>query len=200
MTTGSLSLLSSPALAQLQIRPAHLPDVTRIFDLARSLISKDVAAPSMLERIFRRNRSTLLVVDETMGSDTDSATTETTPVTGFIATLPLTAAGVRALWTGTFSGCDVDPGWIAGEQDTPEAVYIWGLAGETRTAKAAIWKSALHLEREAYPGVPYYATAGSSIGETLLTRLGYRRLSDTIPSVPKALFARDSHIAHSAAA
>ncbi len=112
----------------------------------------------------------------------------------------MTASGVRALWNGTFSGLQVDPQWVASEREAPEAVYIWALAGETRKAKASIWKSARILEREIYPDVPYYATAGTKIGSQLLNSLGYERLADTTQCAPPNLYGRSSHIEQSAAA
>ncbi len=231
MTTSSQTLLHAPALRKLNIRPAAATDIKRIHHLAQTLICKDVAEPRTFAKVFARNRSTLMVVDDAMtgneltdGHGVDGAQAVQTmqridpanddltrlvrtgltgagaTVSGFIATLPLTALGEETLLAGKFSGIRVQDDWVAPETEEPAAVYIWALAGETQAAKAAIWKSALYIERGIYPGVPYYATAGSKTGEKLLTRLGYKRIKDSNPNAPAQLFGRTSHIGDSAVA
>lgn len=92
---------------------------------------------------------------------------------GFVASIPLSQAGVDALFAGDFGFANARREWVCGLEEKAEALLSWGLAGRSPHAQAAALRALLVGWRGFYSDVRVYARARSVEGRALMRRLNF---------------------------
>lgn len=144
------------ALAPIGMLDARPADFAGIRELAVRLISPNVASQDSLAALHRRTGyGTYVVRAEGV-------------VTGFLSFIFLNAAGLRAVEQDVFTPLDPQLEYVVEADETPVAVYCWGIAASRRRA-AAILVEGSWSARAALPDTPYFVRAATDDGRRLLT-------------------------------
>ena len=94
-------------------------------------------------------------------------------VAGMVATLLLKPEAEADLRAGAFDGLTPPEALLARDDDPVAFYYLWGLAGDTKTASGAAMELSRQLRYEALAGLTCYAVAATPIGRHVgITRLG----------------------------
>jgi predicted GNAT family N-acyltransferase len=92
---------------------------------------------------------------------------------GFVAFLMLNAKGLAALAEGRLNGLDPNQDFLAGQNEKPEAIYVWGLYAEGVLA-AGVSLVFEKISSPLYRDVPLYARAVTESGRQFLETIGFR--------------------------
>ena len=93
---------------------------------------------------------------------------------GFLAMIPLRSSGLAKLKADSFDALDPALEDVCLEDETPAAVYAWGLAATTVRASAAVVRALMALRDEALPQVPFFCRAATAQGAKVIHgKLGY---------------------------
>jgi predicted GNAT family N-acyltransferase len=92
---------------------------------------------------------------------------------GFVAFLMLNAMGMAALADGRFDGLDPDIAFLAGQNEKPEGIYVWGLyaPGILAAGVSLVFEK---ISSPLYRDVPLYARAVTDSGRQFLETIGFR--------------------------
>jgi len=144
-----------------QMRKAHAQEIPLLRSLAADLFGFEPAPVEVLARVERWSNLSLLVrvIDR--------------KITGFLAVIPLTREGHRALRSGKLTGSNIQKSWVAPQGVPLEAGLLWGMGGETIRDQTSIVSSLLSLWNNLYPGMPTYSRAATRHGLRLMKRMGY---------------------------
>jgi hypothetical protein len=140
-------------------------DIIRIHELGMAKISADIASLDTFRNVHRHNADSLWGVYANDG-----------PLTGFFAFLMLTADGVDRLVSGALNTRAPSLDALAATGEPPQAVYVWALVAEKKTANA------LPLVLGAFDAAVYartdlYARPATEGGLRLMTKLGFKSLT-----------------------
>ncbi len=184
--------LPAERLAALGAERASPQDVSHVHNLAMQLLGDGIASPSMLAAMQAHNEDTVFVVrrperpEDLQGSGDDAAQA----VKAFLALLPLTDAGIEALWADHFDPIDVKYNWVSALTKQTKGVYVWGVGGSDRLSRRDIWGLARHLERDVFGDLPHFARPATPRGQTLMRQHGYTPLAALRPGAPQRFWMR----------
>ncbi|WP_342150392.1 GNAT family N-acetyltransferase [Methylorubrum sp. SB2] len=108
-------------------------ELARFFDRGRSELGSAIEL-SVIRRVMSANPDTVHAL-----ALRDQHDITEPRAGGFIAWLPLTASGLRALLDGTFDGSDPAPEHVAAQHEPPAAIYIWAIYAPGRLAAGIAW-------------------------------------------------------------
>lgn len=147
------------------------PELERLFAVRRadlgSLTSLDV-----IQRVLSANPDTISALALRSRHDVRRPQAQ-----GFIAWLPLTAAGHVALRDGTLDPADPDARHVAGQHERPAAIYVWALYAPGRLVAAIGWA----FQRWSMPAcrdADIYARAVTPNGRHIVQRVGFEPCPD----------------------
>lgn len=124
--------------------------------IAAELISPNVAAASTLKRVQARTRGAVFSFSED----------ET--VTGVLAIVPLSPAGLAAVEDRSFDPLDPADDHLALPGQPLAGAYGWGMAARTRPAARAV-VIATEAMHKLWPELPFFTRAATPDGERLIT-------------------------------
>ncbi|PHS21052.1 MAG: hypothetical protein COA85_13480 [Robiginitomaculum sp.] len=158
-------------LAAHQMRRVHAQEIPLVRSLAADLFDFEPAPVEVLAKVERWSHLSLLVrvIDR--------------EITGFLAVIPLTREGHRALRSGKLTGANIQKSWVASQGAPLEAGLLWGMGGKTVRDQTSIVSSLLSLWNNLYPGMPTYSRAATRHGLRLMKRMGYE-LVLSLPNQP----------------
>lgn len=128
-----------------------------------------LADATVVRRVFRHNPMSLWAIARKTSFDPENPRAE-----GFMATLHLTASGLRALADRSMDCTDPDPSYLAKAGERPAGIYFWATFAPGTLASAV----ALMNEKLAdapYDGVPLYTRATTADGRRFTETLGFRQ-------------------------
>ncbi|MCA8902137.1 MAG: hypothetical protein KDA53_12905 [Hyphomonas sp.] len=175
-TTNRTSGLIRVDLAQVAARAgefgfrrAGFSDVAAGIELAESLMGAKIATPEAVMRMDVITGMTAWVRGE--------------PVDGVFLTLPLSAAGERAVRNGTYQPADPDAAHLAWQGRDVAGVYIGVYAGATKEARRAVMTAAAVTRVELFAPVPAFARGATEDGKRSMASLGFVPLEGGLPDL-----------------
>ena len=94
-------------------------------------------------------------------------------VTGFLAPLALTSAGVAALTDGTFDPTRIDQKWVARMGEPLAGFYCWCYAGKDRVSRGALVLALRTLIDKHFPDLPFFGKDTTEAGAKIMRHLGF---------------------------
>jgi hypothetical protein len=149
-------IYSARVFSNIGLEPATPAEMADVDAIAQDLIGGETAGVATLSRI-QDHAQTVVLVHRENGR-----------VMGFLAWLPLTAEGLRALIDGDFKGLDPSPDHVCRPGEVCVAVYGWGYAGRTRRASAVVIKGVVQGRQEVCPQIPFFTRGSTADGARLL--------------------------------
>lgn len=165
----------------LNLRPAEASEVDEILALANQHLGPGVADGALVHAIWRHNPTVLLALL--------AGTPPTQRLVGFVAFLPLTAAGHRAMIEGTFTGAQPRIEWIARADETASAIYFWASVAIGRAARIVELFDVGPFGRR-YGHLDRFSSASTEAGIKVHLRNGYRPLRHDGPPQVGDFFVR----------
>lgn len=150
-------ILSARAFSAIDLEPASWSEMTNVHALAQDMIGGEMADVATLRRVQAHMGAVVYIYREGL------------EITGFLASLLLTAKGQRALISGRFNGLDPALAHLCRPGEQPVAAYGWGYAGRTRRACAAVIRGAILGRRELCPELPFFTRGTTADGARLLS-------------------------------
>ena len=150
-------------LSLLDIHPASALEVAEARQFAARLIGGDIVSPEGLQMVHERSGAGLFVYrdDEEL--------------TGVLAIILLSDAGLRAMCDETFDALSPDPLHVARADEEPAGLYGWGIAATRKMTARRLVDGLSAIANNAVGHLPYFARAATPQGERLLIeRLGFR--------------------------
>lgn len=149
------------------IRRAKPEEIVPIHELTKQQIAADVAALSVVEEVYKRNRDSFWTVNRAADrTRTDSR------LAGYIGMLHLNQVGRDRLEAGAFDAHEPDVRLIVPNNTRPAAIYVWAIIAP-KVGRQATNLVAHALGAELYGGVPIFATAGTLRGMNLMKGYGF---------------------------
>lgn len=149
------------AAANLGFAPAVADDLPPARVIAAKLMAHQVASEATLLSIMSLQPASTLIFRD--GGE----------VAGMVSTLLLRPEAEADLKAGAFDGLTPSEALLAGSGDPVAFYYLWGLAGDTKTASGAAMELSRQLRYEALADLTCYAVAATPIGRHVgITRLG----------------------------
>jgi len=145
-----------------QLRPPSLIQMAEGRDIAASLIDPNIAPASAYAEAAVWSGMCALVF------------TEEDKVTGMVAILFLSRAGLAAVAEQTFNARAPDRVHLAKAGEPVYGGYAWGIAATTKTGARLCVGFADAVRRELFSKVPVFSRAATGDGMRVLTNLGYR--------------------------
>lgn len=149
------------AFGSLDFVPVTPDRIEAFHALADELIDGDIASAEDIARVQNWTRRSLHMRIWNGRPD------------GFVASIPLSQAGVDALMAGQFGFANAQRDWVCGLQERAVALLSWGLAGRDPHAQAAALRALLVGWRGFYSDVRVYARARTVEGRALMRRLNF---------------------------
>ncbi len=148
-------------LAAHRMRKVTPDEIPLLRTFAANLFGFEPAPIDILTKVENWSKLSLLVrvIDE--------------KITGFLAVIPLTRAGHKALRRGDLTAANVKKHWVAHPGEPLEAGLLWGMGGNTVKDQTSIVFSLLSIWSDMYPGMPTYSRAATRHGLRLMKRMGY---------------------------
>jgi hypothetical protein len=94
-------------------------------------------------------------------------------VTGFLAPLALTAAGVAALLDNTFDAANIDQKWVARMGEPLAGFYCWCYAGKDQVSRGALVLGLRSLIDRYFPDLPFFGRDSTEAGARIMRHLGF---------------------------
>ncbi len=94
-------------------------------------------------------------------------------VTGFLAPLALTSAGVAALTDGTFDPTRIDQKWVARMGEPLAGFYCWCYAGKDQVSRGALVLALRTLIDKHFPDLPFFGKDTTEAGAKIMRHLGF---------------------------
>jgi hypothetical protein len=149
------------------IRRAKPDEIARIHALTKEAISAEVAALSVVEEVYKRNRDSFWTVNRAADPNKRSPR-----LVGYIGMLHLNQAGRDRLEAGNFNAHEPDVRLVVASGIRPAAIYVWAIIAP-KVGRQATSLVAQALGAELYRGVPIFATAGTLRGMNLMKGYGF---------------------------
>ncbi len=100
-------------------------------------------------------------------------------VTGFLAPLALTEAGVAALTDGTFDAANIDAAWVAKLGEPLAGFYCWCYAGKDQVSRGALVLGLRTLIDTHFTDLPFFGKDSTEAGARIMRHLGFFPFDDT---------------------
>lgn len=100
-------------------------------------------------------------------------------VTGFLAPLALTAAGVAALVDNTFDAANIDQKWVARMGEPIAGFYCWCYAGKDQVSRGALVLGLRTLIDRYFPDLPFFGRDSTEAGARIMRHLGFFPFDNT---------------------
>lgn len=100
-------------------------------------------------------------------------------VTGFLAPLALTAAGVAALVDNTFDAANIDQKWVARMGEPLAGFYCWCYAGKDQVSRGALVLGLRTLIDRYFPDLPFFGRDSTESGARIMRHLGFYPFDNT---------------------
>jgi hypothetical protein len=100
-------------------------------------------------------------------------------VTGFLAPLALTAAGVAALVDDTFDAANIDQKWVARMGEPIAGFYCWCYAGKDQVSRGALVLGLRTLIDRYFADLPFFGRDATEAGARIMRHLGFFPFADT---------------------
>ena len=94
-------------------------------------------------------------------------------VTGFLAPLALTSAGVAALTDGSFNAARIDQKWVARMGEPLAGFYCWCYAGKDQVSRGALVLALRTLIDKHFPDLPFFGKDSTAAGAKIMRHLGF---------------------------
>ncbi len=146
-----------------------LAEVERLFETCRSELGSG-ATLDVVRRVMSANPGTFHAFARRDGHDCANPEAE-----GFIAWLPLTAAGHAALLDGRFDARDPCPTHLAGQHEKPVSIYVWAIYAPGPMA-GGVAMAFDQMSTPLYRGADLYSWGQTPIGRHLIRSLGFVRV------------------------
>lgn len=101
-------------------------------------------------------------------------------ITGFLAPLALTSAGVAALVDNTFNAARIDQKWVARMGEPLAGFYCWCYAGNDQVSRGALVLGLRTLIDRHFPDLPFFGRDSTEAGARIMRHLGFYPF-DTTP-------------------
>ena len=155
-----------PASGRIAIAPTRAEDLRAIYPLADAALAHQLASLETCEAIRRRHPHNMWSVRDRAGR-----------LLGVYAMAMLSAAGLRALESGTFDAHQPDVSQTAGPDDPVAAVYKWGVYTPGIAAEAIPLVARL-LSEPRYRCVNLYGKGTTEAGRRIMIRVGFEAVAD----------------------
>ena len=174
-TTSKPKPKTSPTVAAVQaaftrfgMAPARMIDMIEAHDFAEGLIGGKIASPEALWRVQRRSGAGVFLYHEEER------------LTGIVANVLLSPAGLKAIWDETFDALDPAPRHICREADEPAAVYAWGIAASNHPAAKQMLDALGAMVTGAIPHLTFFGRVATPAGRRLaIERIGFKPVPDS---------------------
>lgn len=100
-------------------------------------------------------------------------------VTGFLAPLALTEAGVAALADNTFDAANIDQKWVARLGEPLAGFYCWCYAGKDQVSRGALVLGLRTLIDKHFTDLPFFGRDSTEAGARIMHHLGFFPFDDT---------------------
>lgn len=100
-------------------------------------------------------------------------------VTGFLAPLALTEAGVAALADNTFDAANIDQAWVARLGEPLAGFYCWCYAGKDQVSRGALVLGLRTLIDKHFTDLPFFGRDSTEAGARIMHHLGFFPFDDT---------------------
>ena len=100
-------------------------------------------------------------------------------ITGFLAPLALTAAGVAALVDNTFDAANIDQKWVARMGEPLAGFYCWCYAGTDQVSRGALVLGLRSLIDHYFPDLPFFGRDSTEAGARIMRHLGFVPFDNT---------------------
>lgn len=100
-------------------------------------------------------------------------------VTGFLAPLALTEAGVAALADNTFDAANIDQKWVARLGEPLAGFYCWCYAGKDQVSRGALVLGLRTLIDKHFTDLPFFGRDSTEAGARIMRHLGFFPFDDT---------------------
>jgi hypothetical protein len=150
------------AAARLGFHPAATEELPQARAIASQMMSHEVASEATLGRILAIQPASTLFLREAG------------EVTGMVSTLLLRPEAEPVLRAGAFDGLTPDETLLAKDQDAASLYYVWGIAGATKSARAAVMELMHSFRFGVLADLTAYAVAATRVGRYVgVTQLGF---------------------------
>lgn len=100
-------------------------------------------------------------------------------VTGFLAPLALSSAGVAALTDNTFDAANIDAKWVAKVGEPLAGFYCWCYAGKDQVSRGALVLGLRTLIDTHFTDLPFFGRDSTDAGARIMRHLGFFPFDDT---------------------
>jgi hypothetical protein len=100
-------------------------------------------------------------------------------VTGFLAPLALSSAGVAALTDNTFDAANIDAKWVAKVGEPLAGFYCWCYAGKDQVSRGALVLGLRTLIDTHFTDLPFFGRDSTEAGARIMRHLGFFPFDDT---------------------
>jgi len=146
--------------------PVQDASLSELHSLADSLIEGDIASEDTLRGVQAATGRSLHLRDANGAPD------------AFLASIPLTQGGVKALLAGRFGLASPDMDWLARPGAPAAALLSWGIGGRSAAGQSAAARGLIHGWAAVYHDVPVYTRARTANGLGFMSRLGFEPVPD----------------------
>lgn len=146
-----------------------IDEVRRLFDMCRSELGSQ-ASLEVIRRVMSANPAIFNAFARREKYDFTNPSAE-----GFIALLPVTDEGRRALLNGQFNGADPSPAHIAAQHEKPAAIYVWAIYAPGRLA-GGVALAFQQISTPLYKDVDLLAWGPTAAGRRLIQTAGFKPL------------------------
>jgi hypothetical protein len=101
-------------------------------------------------------------------------------VSGFLAPLALTSAGVAALVDNSFNAAHIDQKWVARMGEPLAGFYCWCYAGKDQVSRGSLVLGLRTLIDRHFPDLPFFGRDSTEAGARIMRHLGFYPF-DTTP-------------------
>jgi len=148
--------------ARCGFRSADRDELSQARAIASQMMSHEVASETTLGRILELQPASTLFLHEAGA------------VSGMVSTLLLRPRAEPVLRAGAFDGLSPDEALLARGADGASLYYVWGIAGATKEARAAVMDVMHRFRFDVLAELTAYAVAATRVGRYVgVTQLGF---------------------------
>jgi hypothetical protein len=159
-----------PRSADIQVRPAELPELSALAEMANRLVPGVQIGADSLGRYFEFDPNCILTF------------CRRGKLLGAVAFLYLNDAGLDALVLDEMSLTHPDMKFLARQDEEVSAIYVWAIAGQGR-AMAGLGNVSEHLSRPRLVFADLYAHPATAAGRDLMVTLGFKPIPSFQPDL-----------------
>lgn len=148
---------------KLEVRPAKLEELPRVFDIAQQEIPALSACLRDVEAVVRRNSDSILVYDREG------------KVVGVYAMLMLSERGLERLLAGELDTSSPDMDAMVGSGQPPTAIYNWAVVAP-KLASEGLRHTSVYLRRPIFRHADIYARGTTKAARRIMEHGGYQLL------------------------